>query len=115
MRRAGKSEIVGKRDFARHAHLIRGNAAFKEIREFLHILQFHEIERIARSENRRNVKCFKPPVRNVLQVLPHPVDRKPADAETQSVFGKRQFAIHRFAQHLGDAVVEGFIEQVRAL
>src|SRR6187431_935792 len=75
-----RSERLVEGDLALHADLVGRHATFEEVGEFLHVLQVHERERVARPEVSRHSELGHALVCAIFQVLAHILDRKPGDA-----------------------------------
>jgi len=108
-------EVVMERHFAFYGYLIGGNTPLEKVRQFLHVLEFHESEGILRTKRRCDTERFEAAVGDVLQVFPHVGGRKAADAKTQYVLRERHFAFHGVLQHGGDPIFHVLVKKARLL
>src|SRR3984957_20007319 len=77
-----------KADLTLDPHLVSRNPALEEVGQFLHVLQFHERERIAGIEARRQVEHGEALIRYIFQILAHLGAGHAHDAAGQYILGK---------------------------
>src|ERR1700739_2242851 len=109
------SEVVMKSHFPLDRHLVGRHAPLEEVRQFLHVLKFHEAKRILRTKYRSDAERFQTAIGNVLQVFPHVGGGKTTDTETQDIVREGHFALHCVFQHGGYALLDIFVKQSRLL
>src|SRR5688572_26573074 len=68
---ADNLERLVERDLALHRHLVGGHAALEEVGHFLHVLQFHELERVLSAVHRREAELRETLVGHVFEILAH--------------------------------------------
>ena len=71
----GRLERFVEGDFAADGHLVRGDAAFEEVRELLDVLEFHEREGVLDVEARLEAEVAQALVGHELEVRAHVLDR----------------------------------------
>jgi len=95
--------------------LVAGDGALEEVREFLHVLQFHEREGILRAVLLGQAELGEPLVSHELEIRPGVGHRHPRYASRQHVVRELRLDVDRLNDHLPDPVGEILIEQLGLL
>src|ERR1700730_12780569 len=113
--RLGMLEVVMKSHFAFDRYLVRGDAAFEEVGELLHILKLHKSERVSRPKHGRHAERPQTAVGYVLQIFPHVGWRQTADTKTQDIVCECHFTFDRVFHHFSYPLFQILVEEIGLL